>query len=330
MSLTQEEENRIRDRVFNSVGLIPELKVLLEDIISISKSDLIIRGAEEYSILIPTEEGGFLFDDMGVVFEGDQPADESIPGKCGLADIVLKTKRSYCENESSRPRIASLLATPITYKDGVVGVIELFNKPNGFTPSDIERLEALGEYSALLIHVALEFIKASSRDPLTRSYNRGFFEQRLDEEGARAKRYARPLSLIYFDIDNFREINKVYGHPAGAFVLQELSRLLQGRIRRSDIYARIGGDEFAIILPETRRDGVTTVGNGIVSDVEGHTFEYEDRLESGKKIIPITISAGGATYYPGQDFDKEQLKQMADKSLYQAKDLGKSQFVLKD
>ncbi|HTP64275.1 MAG TPA: GGDEF domain-containing protein [Geobacteraceae bacterium] len=157
------------------------------------------------------------------------------------------------------------------------------------------------------------------RDALTGLYNHRYFQEALDRELDRSKRYQRDLSLIIFDIDYFKKINDTYGHPAGDRVLAAISRRAESAVRSSDIIARYGGEEFAVILPETDFSGAGVFAERLRSEIERLEIEVE-----GKKI-KATVSAGFTSYRPGARVpEKGAIIGMADKALYIAKQSGRN------
>jgi diguanylate cyclase (GGDEF)-like protein len=141
-------------------------------------------------------------------------------------------------------------------------------------------------------------------DPLTGLYNRRFAEQRLAAEVARSERRGHPLTVLTLDLNNFKEINDTYGHPAGDQVLQEFASRLNNVIRGSDLAVRLGGDEFLVVLPECTREQLRLVLDRLSS------FEFDWQ---GQKI-PVTFSAGWKDYEKGDR--PEEMLARADEALY--------------
>jgi len=141
-------------------------------------------------------------------------------------------------------------------------------------------------------------------DPLTGLYNRRFAEQRLTAEVARSERRGHPLTVLTLDLNNFKEINDTYGHPAGDQVLQEFASRLNKVIRGSDLAVRLGGDEFLVVLPECTLEQLELVLERLSS------FELEWQ---GQKI-PVTFSAGWKNYEKGDR--PEEMLAGADQALY--------------
>jgi len=152
-------------------------------------------------------------------------------------------------------------------------------------------------------------------DPLTNIGNRRFFDDRLHEHLVLSQRYNHPFSLVLFDIDYFKKINDKHGHDVGDKVLVEYTQLIESRLREGDMFARIGGEEFVILLPYTTKD-------------KAYTFAEKLRqfIESSQKITPITMSFGVVEYVKGDD--EKSIFKRADLALYKAKDSGRNKVVL--
>jgi diguanylate cyclase (GGDEF)-like protein len=162
----------------------------------------------------------------------------------------------------------------------------------------------------------------ASTDMLTGLYNRRFLMRRLDEECARARRAGTPISLIYVDIDHFKQINDAHGHQIGDEVLQYVAKIMAGVMRRSDVLGRVGGEEFIAVLP----------GSGAV---DGHAVaeRLRQRVEAkqlirGELEIPVTISAGVTTSESIEGLSVDELIHTADQALYLAKQNGRNRVVI--
>ena len=156
-------------------------------------------------------------------------------------------------------------------------------------------------------------------DPLTRLYNRRYFERFLMDEFKIAKRYGHTLGLLMLDLDHFKMVNDQHGHPAGDFVLKEFAVIARQSIRESDVASRTGGEEFAIILPRADRVQADGFARRIRQTVAEHAFI------TGTSQIGITCSIGVACY--GSDADvtsPDHLMYFADQALYAAKQAGRN------
>jgi two-component system cell cycle response regulator len=158
----------------------------------------------------------------------------------------------------------------------------------------------------------------STKDELTKLFNRRYFKEALEREVARAKRYKTDLVLCMMDLDHFKQINDQYGHPAGDMVLSEIGRMLKEYIRQTDLVCRYGGEEFAVILPDTRAEDALTVCERFRAMVAGRQFEYDSSQ------FQIRVSAGIASYRSSIDQSPMDLVKCADEALYQAKEEGRN------
>ena len=187
---------------------------------------------------------------------------------------------------------------------GLITLIVLFNIYTIYQEILIKRLRRQllekQDHSYILRNLAMI-------DPLTGLYNRRFAEQRLATEVARSERRGHPLTVLTLDLNNFKEINDTYGHPAGDQVLQEFASRLNKVIRGSDLAVRLGGDEFLVVLPECTLEQLKLVLDRLSS------FELDWQ---GQKI-PVTFSAGWKDYEMGERPDEMLAK--ADQALYTSK-----------
>jgi diguanylate cyclase (GGDEF)-like protein len=165
-----------------------------------------------------------------------------------------------------------------------------------------------------------EIYRLTTIDGLTQVFNKRYFIETLEREIGRAQRYRRDLSLIMFDIDNFKHINDTYGHLAGDYVLKQLAAVIKARIRREDILSRYGGEEFAIILPEIDAYNSLQFAEKIRRLIEKAMFRFEDT------DIPVTISIGVASIKVDLE-DPNDFIRIADTNLYEAKAQGKNRVV---
>ncbi len=169
----------------------------------------------------------------------------------------------------------------------------------------LEKIRLFNEIKLLSIH-----------DSLTGVYNHAFIVKALEEEVGRSERYGSHLTIVLFDIDDFKMVNDTYGHLAGDHVLDRVAKILEARMRNIDIVGRYGGEEFLVILPETVGDQGFNVSERLRKDIEHEDFVY------GDDIIKITVSGGVATYRRG--IDAKKIIKLADDNLYKAKKIGKN------
>ena len=162
-----------------------------------------------------------------------------------------------------------------------------------------------------------EIYRLMTIDGLTEIHNRRFFTEALEKEASRCRRYERTFALIMFDIDRFKQINDTYGHLAGDAVLRQLGAVLRGKVRRDDVLARTGGEEFGVILPEVNREGAIILAGKLRELVQETHFRFEGTR------IPVTVSLGVAEWTPNIR-EAEQLVKIADEKLYEAKRTGRN------
>jgi diguanylate cyclase (GGDEF)-like protein len=174
---------------------------------------------------------------------------------------------------------------------------------------------------AVALDTALRLQRAqalSVTDDLTNLFNSRYLNQVLRRETKRASRSGRPLSLLFVDLDGFKAINDTYGHLCGSRALVEAALIIRGSGRETDVVARFGGDEFALVLPETGAEGALAVGTRLRDKVANHPFLAADRLN-----IHLTASVGVATF-PDAAGSAEELIKAADAAMYEVKKVGKN------
>ena len=161
----------------------------------------------------------------------------------------------------------------------------------------------------------------AATDPLTGVPNRRSFETTARREVERARRYAKPFSVLALDIDHFKCVNDNYGHDIGDIVLKGMAQICLGKMRVTDTLARLGGEEFAILLPETDIDAATNLAERLRYAVEANP------IVTAKGALPVTVSLGVAQYAPNEPTIDAALKR-ADEALYEAKHAGCNKVVV--
>jgi diguanylate cyclase (GGDEF)-like protein len=162
-----------------------------------------------------------------------------------------------------------------------------------------------------------EIYRLTTMDGLTQVHNRRYFDEQIDRELSRSRRYERVLSLVLLDIDHFKQINDQHGHLAGDYVLKQLASTVRTRIRREDVFARYGGEEFAVILPEIDLRGARMFSEKVRQMVSKQHYTFD------KQYIPVTVSAGVAMLKTDHR-EAADLVRAADAKLYEAKTNGRN------
>jgi len=170
-----------------------------------------------------------------------------------------------------------------------------------------------------------EIYRLVTVDGLTQLFNKRYFTEALERELNRARRYRRELSLFLFDVDHFKDKNDRYGHVAGDFLLKQLAQEVKPKLRREDLFARVGGEEFGVLLPEVGLDGARITAEKVRRVVEEAEFSFDEH------VIPCTVSIGVATLEPSaseevteNDEQGATLYAAADAALYRAKQGGRN------
>ena len=210
-----------------------------------------------------------------------------------------------------------LLMLPLVTKDQSIGLVELFSRsPVRMTDQRLQLARTMANEAAMALENARLYEDArnlADHDPLTGFYNHRFVHERLGEEVIRAQRARRPLSMLMLDLDDFKLVNDTFGHLFGDRVLTWTAELIRSTLRGSDIPARYGGDEFAIILPETDHEEARRAAERILEAFRSRAFVGEQRGP-----VPISASIGVATY-PQHGRTPTELIAAADKALYTVK-----------
>ncbi|MCL2625441.1 MAG: sensor domain-containing diguanylate cyclase [Cystobacterineae bacterium] len=229
----------------------------------------------------------------------------------------------FCEN-ILLGSMGSIKVFPLTAGERTLGTLVVGSKKKLAIEADgLRMLEVVAISAAQAVLRAQLFEqmeKMATMDGLTGLYNHRTFQVRLDELLSASKRYGRQCSLILFDVDHFKSVNDKYGHPIGDYVLKRIGKLLRKLARDSDIPTRYGGEEFALIMPETDLQGAQVIAERIREAVMAEMFQTEQGM------LRVTVSLGVATF-PECAKDKAALIEMADKRLYMAKRKGRNCMV---
>ena len=219
----------------------------------------------------------------------------------------------------------AVVAFPLRCRSKTVGAVVVLErtasaaepKMTGVAELLVTALE--GPAVALDNALTLQRVEALSvTDDLTQLYNSRYLNQVLRREAKRASRSGRPLSLLFIDLDGFKGVNDTHGHLAGSASLIEAADVIRRSARETDVVARFGGDEFALILPDTGSEGAAAVGDRVRERIDEHRFLAHKGLD-----IHLTVSVGVATL-PDVAASAEELIRAADVAMYRVKEAGKN------
>ncbi len=313
----------------STLDLEEVLKLVLEKV-----GDLL--SAKNWSLLLADELTNELYFEIVVGDFAQKIKGKRIKSGEGIAGWVFNNKQPLLvsnvdKDERFTPIIdnftgfktRSVICCPLICRGKVLGVIELINKriEKEFSSDDLDVLIYLSDYIAIAIDNAKNFAKIQEltvRDDLTCLYNTRFFHEMLDREIKRALRKNRDLSLIFMDMDHFKEVNDTYGHLYGSNLLKEVAEIIMRSIRNIDIPIRYGGDEFVIILPETTKEQAGLVANRILENIRNNNFLAKEGLN-----LKLTASIGYANF-PEDAKNKEELVVKADNAMYKVKNISRN------
>lgn len=337
-----------------------DLKVMLKEILSWANT------------FVPSESGSILLDDpvlnqnkekSGVLYfvacfgKGSGALVETtLPATLGIAGQTYTTGRPYISKKVGEDKLfysdidkkthfqtKSIICAPIRIKNSTIGVIELINRLNGidYDNNDLTLLKIFAEYTSTLIQNSLDakrFGELSIRDNLTGLFNDRYFFDRLTKDLARALRKGSDLSLLFLDLDRFKEVNDAHGHLAGSSVLTEVGGILSSKLTvKNGTAARYGGDEFVVILPDTSIEEAAAYGELIRRSIEEFVF-LKHKYPGGEKALKIkglvTSSIGIASLNASIDHSttvediREKLIKLSDSAMYASKQSGKNRVTL--
>ena len=254
------------------------------------------------------------------------------PAVYAIAKWVMHRNQEFVTADMTRdsrvadPSVGAVIAFPLSCRGRRVGALVAIDRQASsrepkMSESMLRSVRVLLEPASIALDNSQLLKRAealSVTDDLTHLYNSRYLNSVLRRETKRASRSGRPLSLLFIDLDGFKAINDTHGHLFGSRALVEAAAVIRSSARETDVVARFGGDEFALILPDTGGEGAFAVGERIRDRIAAHIFLSEERLD-----IHLTASVGVATL-PDVAASAEELMHAADKAMYQVKDSGKN------
>ncbi len=246
-----------------------------------------------------------------------------------VEDVESREKVFF--RKRSRYRTGSFISIPLKIGEETIGVLNISDKISGevFSDEDMALLSSFASYASIALERSMYYALASHlrelsiTDALTSLFNRRYFEERFYEELQRSERHNLSFSLLMLDIDDFKLFNDTEGHLSGDDVLRRIANIAKDILRVIDVIARFGGEEFAVIMPQTEKDEAFLVAERIRKAIK-------EQLTSTWDAFPrdtLTVSIGIATF-PSDAMNRKELIQNTDKALYRAKMEGKDRTVL--
>lgn len=233
-------------------------------------------------------------------------------------DVPMLT-RSLGDDEGSRV----IISAPLVAKKSMFGLLIAIHHDGAlYAPEDVQLLTLLANQTAIALENALlyqQLEKEAITDGLTSVYNYRYLISSLEGEIKRARRFKQTFSFVMLDVDNLKIHNDSHGHLSGSQVLREIAAIIKASCREIDFVSKYGGDEFGVLLPQTRLSGAGKVTQRIIDAVREHRFE-------GAQGAVITCSAGVSSF-PRDGQTAREIIEAADKALYQAKRNGKNSVV---
>lgn len=306
----EEEGRRSRflGEIAGSIDLDDVVAKTLDAAVSVTGADAALLSLDARS------EGPPLVAGHGLAPDGATPISGPPDGSRAAAVHV-----TYSYDEEAPGQIRAGLGVPLDR-----GTVSVYSRTPGsdFDAEAARRLETLAERAAPALENAQEFREArrlADLDALTGLHNRRYFHELLARECARAHRYNRRLGLIVFDLDDFKDVNDRIGHLAGDAVLAEAAERVRSVVRTADVPCRVGGDEFAVVMPESGLEQAEQLFTRLQGAISGRPIGQAGRLH---------ISAGVAELKP--EDDSISFFERADQALYRAKDAGKGRAFTAD
>jgi len=257
------------------------------------------------------------------------------PAVYAIAGWVMNRGQEFVSADLTRdsrvthPAVGAVISFPLSCRGRRVGALVGLDRLASereprLSPTMLRAVRLLLEPASVALDSALLLKRAealSVTDDLTHLYNSRYLNLVLRRETKRASRSGRPLSLLFIDLDGFKGVNDTHGHLCGSRALVEAAAVIRSSARETDVVSRFGGDEFALVLPDTGGEGAYAVGERIRDRIAAHKFLADDGLD-----IHLTASVGVATL-PDVAASAEELVQAADKAMYQVKETGKNGIV---
>ncbi len=330
VSFEQREAGEVA--VFQELGKALTSSLQLDQVLRtiMEKIDEFLR-PDNWSLLLLDQEKQELYFELAVGKASQALKDVRVKVGQGIAGWVAehgetvvvpdtsKDTRFFSQvDQKTKTETQSIVAVPVKFRDTCLGVIELINciGPEGFDPRDLKLLEALSDFAAIALENARHVKRIHEltiTDDCTSLYNARHMSFILETEIYRSQRYNYEFSLVFIDLDHFKQVNDTHGHLVGSRLLAEIGNSLKARCRLIDFAFRYGGDEFVILLPQTSKENALNVARRLHKLIRGTPWLAPEGLN-----VRVTPSLGVASY-PVDARTKEGLLHLADEAMYLVK-----------
>ncbi|MDX6512975.1 MAG: eukaryotic-like serine/threonine-protein kinase [Gaiellaceae bacterium] len=318
-ALSRAEEEGRRSRFLGELAGSIDLDEVLSRTLEAAGA---LRGVDAALVTITSPEGKQVVATLGLsAEEAERQAVVGPPDGRSARSIAIGYRYGEEELAANGSLIHSGLAVPLAGEGETLGYLTVFSRSSAHTfgDSDVGELEELAYRAGPAIENARRFKEArqlADLDALTSLHNRRYFHETLAREVARGHRYNRRLALIVFDLDDFKTINDRIGHLAGDSVLADVAERVRDVVRSADIACRVGGDEFAVILPESTLEDADQLYRRIQHSVSGRPIGQEGRIHLSAGVTELRSEDDAVAFF-----------QRADDALYRAKEGGKGRMV---
>jgi len=299
-----------------------------------------LMSPDTWSLLLVDEETNELYFQVATGMASEKLKDVRVRVGEGIAGWVAKSgEAAIVPDVSADPRFSgqvdkvtnmlthSVICVPIRTKDRVLGVIEIINYvgKRDFGSEDLGLLQAMADYAAIALENAIHFKRIHEltiTDDVTSLYNARHLNFVLETEIYRSNRYHYEFSLIFIDLDHFKEVNDTHGHLVGSKLLREIAEVVRSSLRLIDYAFRYGGDEFVVLLPQTGKESATVVARRLRQRLNEARFIADENLN-----LHVTASLGLATF-PVDANTKAELVRLADEAMYLVKNTSRNNIAV--
>ncbi len=319
-------------RAFNEIGKTLTSTLDISEVLSIIMEKMSqLMKPTNWSLLLVDQDSNELYFEIAVGEGAEKlkgvrlPIGEGVVGWVATEGAPILVTDAYkderwCKkmDDMTKFQTRSILCAPMMSRDTVLGVIELVNsQPDAFSESDLRLLSSLSAFAAIAIENARNFQRVQEltvTDDVTSLYNSRYLHEAIEREFERSRRYGHHFSVVFFDLDHFKQVNDRHGHLHGSRLLAEVGELIKGQLRLVDIPTRYGGDEFVLVLPQTSKDQAVHVARRLRMALNGAVFLRDEGLE-----VRVTASFGVASY-PEDAGNKDDVLRYADEAMYRVKE----------